>query len=62
MVQPSQLGYKGGCISTPPCISGEYMARRNISAKRHGRKFNKAKNKTRKINTPNHVMRGGIRL
>lgn len=38
------------------------MARRNISARKHGRKFNKAKRRSRAINTPSHVMRGGFRL
>lgn len=38
------------------------MARRNMSARKHGRKFGRARNKTRRINTPSHVMRGGIRL
>jgi len=38
------------------------MARRNISAKKHGRKFQKGRNKTRRINTGAGVMRGGFRL
>lgn len=38
------------------------MARRKISGRRHGKKFGRARNRTRAINTPNHVMRGGIRL
>lgn len=38
------------------------MKRRSMSGKKHGRRFNKARNRTRSINSPNHVMRGGIRL
>lgn len=38
------------------------MRRRNISGKKHGRKFNNARKRTRKINSPAFVMRGGIRL
>jgi len=38
------------------------MKRRHISGKRHGRSFNKKRNRTRAINSPAFVMRGGIRL
>lgn len=38
------------------------MARFRMSAKKHSRKFAKAKRKTRAINSPSHVMRGGRRL
>lgn len=38
------------------------MARRNISARKHGKKFARARSKTRIINSPRVVMRGGIRL
>jgi len=38
------------------------MARRNISGKKHARKFQRARNKGRAINSPGTVMRGGIRL
>jgi len=40
----------------------EANMRRNISGKRHSRKFNKARRKTRAINSPQHIMRGGFRL
>lgn len=38
------------------------MARYNISARKHGKRFNKNRNKTKRINAPSQVMRGGIRL
>jgi len=38
------------------------MRRRNISGKRHGRKFGKLRNKTRRINEGAQVMRGGFRF
>jgi len=38
------------------------MARRNMSARKHGKKFQKGRNKSRAINSPGTVMRGGIRL
>lgn len=38
------------------------MARRNITFKKHRRSFASKRRKTRAINTPNTVMRGGIRL
>lgn len=38
------------------------MRRRNISGKRHGRRFNKLRNRRRAINEPSSFMRGGIRL
>jgi hypothetical protein len=38
------------------------MKRRPLSGKRHGRKFAKIARRTRAINSPSHVMRGGIRL
>lgn len=37
------------------------MRRKNISFKKHARKFNKARNKTRAINNA-QIMRGGFRL
>lgn len=38
------------------------MKRRKMSPRRHGRKFQRARNNTRAINSPNFQMRGGIRL
>lgn len=38
------------------------MKRRRMSSKKHGRRFAKARNRTRAINSPNFQMRGGIRL
>lgn len=38
------------------------MRRSKLSGRRHGRKFQRARNKTRAINSPAFVMRGGIRL
>lgn len=39
------------------------MARRmKMGARRYGKKFAKARRKTRAINSPSFVMRGGIRL
>lgn len=38
------------------------MKRRHMSGKKHGRKFNKMRNKHKAINSPAFVMRGGIRL
>lgn len=38
------------------------MARRNMSGRKHGRKFAKARNKYRAVNSPGTVMRGGFRL
>lgn len=38
------------------------MKRRHMGGKRHGRKFNKARNRGKAINSPAFVMRGGIRL
>lgn len=38
------------------------MARRNISGKKHARKFSKARRKSRSINSPQVIMRGGFRL
>jgi len=38
------------------------MARRNISAKRHGKSFQRKRNRTKAINTGVSPMRGGIRL
>jgi len=38
------------------------MARKHISGRGHARKFQKRRNKTRAINMPMHVMRGGFRL
>jgi len=38
------------------------MARRNLSGKRHSRKFGRARRRSKKINNPTHIMRGGFRL
>lgn len=38
------------------------MARRHIGARKHGRKHQRARNRTRAINSAAYVMRGGIRL
>lgn len=38
------------------------MARKNIRARRHARKFAKGARRTRRINQPSHIMRGGFRL
>lgn len=38
------------------------MRRRNISAKKHARKFNKARSTTRAVNNPSNYLRGGRRL
>lgn len=38
------------------------MARKRMSPRKHARKFTKARNKTRAINSSAVVMRGGIRL
>jgi len=38
------------------------MRRRKLSGRKHGRRFQRARNKTRAINSPAFVMRGGIRL
>lgn len=38
------------------------MRRRNISGNKHGRKFQKARNKHKRINEGGSFMRGGIRL
>lgn len=38
------------------------MRRRQLNGKTHRRKFQRARNKTRAINSPTFVMRGGIRL
>jgi len=62
MVQPDPVRYKGGASVPPLLIQEHYMARRNISSRRHGKKFARARRRTRAINTPSHVMRGGIRL
>lgn len=36
--------------------------RRKVSARKFSKKFNRARRKTRAINSPNSIMRGGIRL
>jgi len=36
--------------------------RKRMSFKQHSRKFNKAHKRSRAINAPSQVMRGGIRL
>jgi len=38
------------------------MKRRHMSGRKHGKRFNRARNRTRAINSPTFVMRGGIRL
>lgn len=38
------------------------MARRHISGRKHARTFNRNRRRTRAINSPTHVMRGGFRL
>lgn len=38
------------------------MARKRMNARTHGKKFGKARKRTRAINSPTFVMRGGIRL
>jgi len=38
------------------------MARRNISGRKHGKKFARARRKTKAVNSPQHIMRGGFRL
>lgn len=38
------------------------MRRRNISGRKHGKRFSKARRSRRAINEPSMVMRGGIRL
>ena len=38
------------------------MARRNISPRKHARKFSKASKRRKAINSPNTMMRGGRRL
>lgn len=38
------------------------MARRNISARKHAKSFNRTKRKGRAINNPQRIMRGGFRL
>lgn len=42
--------------------TGADMARRNINARKHARKFSKARRRSKVINSPNFVLRGGIRL
>lgn len=34
----------------------------NMSGKKHARKFTKARKRTRAINSPQKIMRGGFRL
>lgn len=36
--------------------------RRPVNARKHARKFNKGARRTRAINRPRQIMRGGIRL
>lgn len=38
------------------------MRRKRMSGRSHGRKFTKARRRTKAINSPGMVMRGGIRL
>lgn len=38
------------------------MARKRITPRKHARKFSKIRKKTKAINSPAFVMRGGIRL
>lgn len=64
MVQAGKTGYNGGVDTAPVFVSKEQqtMKRRHISGRRHGKKFQRARNRTRAINSPAFVMRGGIRL
>jgi len=38
------------------------MKRRKMSGRGHGKKFGRARRKSKTINSPSVVMRGGIRL
>jgi len=38
------------------------MARRNISGGKYKRKFNSARRKSKKVNSPSMIMRGGFRF
>lgn len=38
------------------------MARKRMNFRKHARKFSKARNRTKAINSPQFVLRGGIRL
>lgn len=38
------------------------MRRRNISPRRHARKHNRLNRRSKAINSPGFIMRGGIRL
>lgn len=38
------------------------MRRKPMSGRHHARKFNRARRKTRAINNPRQIMRGGFRL
>lgn len=38
------------------------MARKRISGRSYAKKFGRARRKSRAINSPNHILRGGIRL
>lgn len=38
------------------------MKRRNMSPRKHARRFTKARRQTKAINSPAFIMRGGIRL
>lgn len=54
----------GGQTLPPLLIAQETtdMARQRISARKHSRKFNKARKRTKAINSPSHFLRGGRRL
>jgi len=43
-------------------IKEQTVKRRGMSGRKHGRKFNKSRNRQKAINSPAFVMRGGIRL
>jgi len=38
------------------------MRRKNISYKKHARKFNSARRNYKAVNSPQQIMRGGFRL
>lgn len=38
------------------------MARKRMNARKHAKKFAKARRRSKVINSPSQVMRGGIRL
>lgn len=38
------------------------MARRNMSYRKHAKKFSRTRRHVKAINNPQHIMRGGFRL